>query len=75
MLSYAFLDSKVSHTLGGSQNPSSRAILMYMSCLPDLAGETPQGKGMLAEGIMQVTAWGSELCRQQLLQLWWAEGS
>lgn len=31
---------------------------MYMSCLPDLAGETPQGKGMLAEGIMQVTASG-----------------
>lgn len=58
MLSYAFLDSKVSHILGGSQNPSSRAISMFMSCLPDPTGKTPQDKGMLAGGIMQATACG-----------------
>jgi len=31
---------------------------MYMSCLPDPTGKTPQGKGTLAGDIMQDTAWG-----------------
>lgn len=55
MFSYAFLDSKVSHALGDSQNPSSRAISMHRSCLSDPTGKTPQGKGMPA---------GEALCEQ-----------